>query len=114
MTKGTWFEAPFTYHGRYFEVVEGGFFDLDLGRNLLPGHRIDRLPYPTLYLDGETDAAIEIRAGGQTCHSAEQRPVGPSSGGRAARRRSTETSWRSMTTSIPSSSWLRHDRGPTR
>jgi alkanesulfonate monooxygenase len=62
VTNGTWFDAPFDFHGEYFEVEGGGFFDTDLGQDDLSRHPLARRPFPKLYLDGENEAALDLSA----------------------------------------------------
>ncbi len=62
VTKGAWSETAFDFHGNYFEVQGGGFFDAGLGQNLLRDYRRDQRRYPKLYLDGHSDAALALSA----------------------------------------------------
>ncbi|MBB3224017.1 LLM class flavin-dependent oxidoreductase [Pseudoduganella umbonata] len=51
VAKGFWFQPPFTYHGQYFEVENGGFAPALQGQ-----------PFPEVYLGGDSDAALELSA----------------------------------------------------
>lgn len=51
VARGFWESAPFTYHGKYFEVENGGFAPA------LQGPR-----FPLVYLSGESDEALELGA----------------------------------------------------
>ncbi|MEH8016581.1 LLM class flavin-dependent oxidoreductase [Rheinheimera muenzenbergensis] len=51
LTKGFWQQAPYSFEGRYFLVENGGF------PPALQGER-----YPTVYLDGNTDAQLQLSA----------------------------------------------------
>lgn len=60
VTKGAWLDGPFSYHGRYFEAADTSFFGPPSGTNFRPDQQIAPRPYPKIYLDGETDAALEL------------------------------------------------------
>ena len=49
--KGFWNDGPFTYHGQYYEVENGGFAGPLKGQ-----------PLPIIYLSGDTDAALALSA----------------------------------------------------
>lgn len=51
VAKGFWNQAPFTFQGKYFEVVDGGFPPALTGPKL-----------PTIYLNGDTEEALELSA----------------------------------------------------
>lgn len=51
VVKGFWNNAPFTYQGKYYEVVDGGFPPALTGPAL-----------PTIYLAGETEEALALGA----------------------------------------------------
>ncbi len=51
LTKGFWQQAPFSFEGKYFLVENGGF------PPALQGER-----YPTVYLDGDSAAALQLSA----------------------------------------------------
>jgi alkanesulfonate monooxygenase len=51
VAKGFWNEAPFTYHGRYYEVENGGF-----------AGALSAQPFPTVYLSGDTPEALALSA----------------------------------------------------
>jgi len=51
VAKGFWNEAPFTYHGKYYEVENGGF-DPSLQGPV----------FPEVYLGGETEDALALSA----------------------------------------------------
>jgi alkanesulfonate monooxygenase len=62
VTKGAWLNGPFSFHGQHFEAVDTEFFGSHSGINLRPGHRIEPRRHPKIYLDGETEAALELSA----------------------------------------------------
>ncbi|UGQ12098.1 LLM class flavin-dependent oxidoreductase [Yinghuangia sp. ASG 101] len=49
VAKGVWHEESFTYEGRFHQVVAGGFTGPLAG-----------VPFPRVYLSGESDAALEL------------------------------------------------------
>ncbi len=49
--KGVWNEAPFTYEGRYYEVLNGGF-----------GVPLSGQPSPEIQFSGESDLALQLSA----------------------------------------------------
>jgi alkanesulfonate monooxygenase len=51
VAKCFWFQPPFTYHGKYFEVENGGFAPALQGQ-----------AFPEVYLGGDSDAALELSA----------------------------------------------------
>jgi alkanesulfonate monooxygenase len=51
VVKGFWNNKAFTFHGRYYEVENGGFSDALSGQTL-----------PTIYLSGETEEALALSA----------------------------------------------------
>lgn len=51
VAKGFWLQAPFTYEGRYYEVLNGGFPPALQGETL-----------PRIYLSGTSDEAIALSA----------------------------------------------------
>jgi alkanesulfonate monooxygenase len=61
LTKGAWFEAPFSYKGQFFDAADTGFFGTS-GPAHRAEHRIERRPYPKLYLDGTTEAELGLSA----------------------------------------------------
>jgi alkanesulfonate monooxygenase len=62
VTGGVWFESPFSFQGEYFQVEGGGFFGTGLGQELRPGNRFTKQEYPKLYLDGESEVALDLSA----------------------------------------------------
>lgn len=71
VVKGVWNEAPFTYHGRYYEVENGGFSPA-LARLASDGAATTgaprrgpiptEQPLPTIYWSGESEAALAFSA----------------------------------------------------
>jgi alkanesulfonate monooxygenase len=51
VSKGFWLTPPFTYHGKYYEVENGGFAPALQGQT-----------FPAVYLSGETDDAYALSA----------------------------------------------------
>lgn len=51
VAKGFWNQKPFTYHGKYYEVENGGFSEALSGQN-----------FPVVHLSGDTDEALALSA----------------------------------------------------
>jgi alkanesulfonate monooxygenase len=64
VAKGFWNQAPFTYEGKYYEVVDGGFAPALQGENL-----------PRVYISGSSDEAIELSARHADVHVLQAAPL---------------------------------------
>lgn len=64
VVKGFWHNKPFTYHGQYYEVENGGFSPALSGQKL-----------PTIFLSGETDEALALSAKHADVHLLPLEPV---------------------------------------
>jgi alkanesulfonate monooxygenase len=62
IAQGIWNESPFDFHGEFFEVEGGGFFDPTPNEAVLGGQGIARRPFPTVYLSGTSNAEIDLSA----------------------------------------------------
>jgi alkanesulfonate monooxygenase len=69
---GVWNEAPFTYVGEHFEVEAGGFFEGVSAAN--GGFSIARRSRPEIFLDGTSDAELQLSAAHADVHLFELAP----------------------------------------
>jgi alkanesulfonate monooxygenase len=61
ITDGVWHESGFSHLGAFFEVEGGGLFDPTTNAGGFT-RRIGRRPHPEVFLDGTTDAELELSA----------------------------------------------------
>ena len=64
VAKGFWNQAPFTYEGKYYEVVDGGFAPALQGATL-----------PRVYISGSSEEALELSARHADVHVLPVAPV---------------------------------------
>jgi alkanesulfonate monooxygenase len=64
VAKGFWNQAPFTYQGRYYEVVDGGFAPALKGQTL-----------PRIYISGSSEETLELSARHADVHVLGAAPV---------------------------------------